>query len=164
MGLRRTTLDRSLVREADSEYQGSGNWPRWASHAVRLRSDLTVLVLDLILVSAAYSFMLALRYDGRVPSEAWVSFRTFAPMALLVTIAVNVTIGLYGHVWRHASFYEAQRMALSGGLSTTIVAIMTFLVIASSIKEGSRSSAGARNDSPGTKSTTNSGAGLNWFQ
>ncbi len=121
----RTTAGWTVAREWSGDL-GNGVWHRWASSAVRLRSDLTVLFLDIILVTAAYALMLVLRYDGRVPAAGWASFRIFVPLALLITVAVNVSIGLYGHVWRHASIYEAQRMVVAGGLSTTIVAFLTF--------------------------------------
>jgi|SaaInlV_100m_DNA_5_1039725.scaffolds.fasta_scaffold19452_2 hypothetical protein len=44
-------------------------WARLASQAVRMRSDLVVVALDLALVASAFLLMLLLRYDGTILAD-----------------------------------------------------------------------------------------------
>jgi FlaA1/EpsC-like NDP-sugar epimerase len=102
-----------------------GRLERLATAAARVRGDLPLAVLDAVLVVAALGSVLTLRYGGAVPATAWARFETVAPVALGVTIAVNWLWGLYGQIWRHASVYEARRIALAGG---TVMAALTTVV------------------------------------
>ena len=97
-----------------NESSRRGLWARMASRTVQVRSDLVVVVLDLLLTYCAFTAMLVLRFDGAVPKSFWLSFRTFLPIALLLVVATNTALGLYGKLWRHASMYEARRLVLSG--------------------------------------------------
>ena len=44
-------------------------WARLAGRAVRMRSDLVVVALDLALVASAFLLMLLLRYDGTILAD-----------------------------------------------------------------------------------------------
>ena len=44
-------------------------WARLASQAVRMRSDLVIVALDLALVASAFLLMLLLRYDGTILAD-----------------------------------------------------------------------------------------------
>jgi len=79
-----------------------------------MRSDLPVALVDVAMTCLAFTTTLVLRYDGSVPAGAWGDYRTFLPVAILAVIVCNSALGLYGQLWRHASIYEARRMALSG--------------------------------------------------
>jgi FlaA1/EpsC-like NDP-sugar epimerase len=95
-------------------------WTRMAQRAVRLRADLALGVLDAILLAAAYTLTLLLRFDGSVPDAHWRDFGRFLPVAVFVGLAANVLWGLYGQVWRHASMQEARRL-LASGLTAVVV-------------------------------------------
>jgi FlaA1/EpsC-like NDP-sugar epimerase len=89
-------------------------WARAASRVVQVRSDLIVVVLDMLLSYGAFTAMLVLRFDGRVPKSFWANSRLFLPMALVLILVVNTALGLYGKLWRHASVYEARRLVMAG--------------------------------------------------
>ncbi|HEY4333080.1 MAG TPA: nucleoside-diphosphate sugar epimerase/dehydratase, partial [Ilumatobacteraceae bacterium] len=89
-------------------------WARLASRTVQVRSDLVIVVLDLLVVALAYTAMLVLRFSGSVPDKYWDAFGFFLPIAGLAVIVCNWALGLYGQLWRHASIYEARRLAYSG--------------------------------------------------
>ena len=91
-----------------------GLWARLASRTVQVRSDLVVVLLDILLTYCAFVAMLVLRFDGSVPKSFWSSSRIFLPIVLVLVVVTNTALGLYGKLWRHASMYEARRLVLSG--------------------------------------------------
>ncbi len=91
--------------------------------AVRVRADLPLALIDVVLVVSALGAMLTLRFDGSVPERFWASYVSFLPVAIVVTLAVNWLWGLYGQIWRHASVLEARRILLAGG--TTALGLVT---------------------------------------
>ncbi len=99
-------------------------WARLAGRLVRMRSDLVVVALDMVLTAAAFAAMLLLRYDASLPDHGWSDFVTFAPIAMLVVVVSNLAWGLYGQLWRHASLYEALQLVKSG---TTVMVVLLAL-------------------------------------
>lgn len=99
---------------------GVALWARAAGRAVRIRADLALGALDALLLGAAYTLTLLLRFDGAVPEAHWRDFGRFLPIAIAVGLGCNVVWGLYGQVWRHASMQEARRL-LGAGLSLIVV-------------------------------------------
>jgi FlaA1/EpsC-like NDP-sugar epimerase len=96
-------------------------WSALAGWVVRSRADLALGVLDAILLSAAYSMVLLLRFDGRVPGVVWGRFGWWLPAAVAVNLVMLGLFGLYGQVWRHASAQEAQR--LLGATACTLLVL-----------------------------------------
>ena len=96
-------------------------WAKLASRAVRMRSDLIVVALDLALTASAFALMLLLRYDASVPDQGWSDLATFLPLAWAAIVVSNFSWGLYGQLWRHASLHEAQLLLKSGA---TVMAIL----------------------------------------
>src|SRR5687767_4914847 len=91
---------------------------RFASAASQVRSDVSLAVLDAVLIAAAYVAVLILRLDGVVAERWWLSLRLFLPVAAGIHLASNWVWGLYGQMWRHASILEARRIVLAGASST----------------------------------------------
>jgi len=115
-------MEHQPAEEIDSSMSGGRRaWARLASRSVRLRSDKILGVLDLVLAVASYVLMLVLRYDGSVGDDAWNRLLRFMPLALLTVLVSNGAWGLYGHLWKHASVFEARLLALSG---ITIAALL----------------------------------------
>ncbi|TVR28207.1 MAG: hypothetical protein EA389_00815, partial [Ilumatobacter sp.] len=99
-------------------------WARAAARTVKLRADLAVAVLDVVLVCSAFVAMLLLRFDGSVPADQWEPLLTFLPFAVIVFVLSNSAFGLYGQLWRHASLYEARRLVMSGSVATLILVML----------------------------------------
>lgn len=102
-------------------------WARLATSAVKVRSDLAIVALDLALAAFAFTLLLILRYDGAVTNGHWQTFRAFLPLALGVVLVSNWVFGLYGQLWRHASIYEARRLVLSGFTTATILGVVVLV-------------------------------------
>jgi FlaA1/EpsC-like NDP-sugar epimerase len=96
--------------------------PRWlvdvASRSVRGPADMALILLDVLLVAAAFSFTLLARHDLAVPETAWSVFARFLPIAIVLHLVANRVAGLYGPVWEEASILEAQRILVAGGITT----------------------------------------------
>ena len=99
-------------------------WARLAASAARLRLDLPLVLLDVILSAAAYAAVMMLRFDGSVPAHWWASFRPFVLTAVVLHVGVNWAGGLYRHVWRHASFQEARQLLSAGLLSGLLLGLL----------------------------------------
>ncbi|MCC5947014.1 MAG: polysaccharide biosynthesis protein [Nitriliruptoraceae bacterium] len=98
-------------------------WSRLASQSIRGPVDLAVLVLDTVLITFAFAFMLVLRYELSVPDGAWGGYWRFIGIAIVVLLIANRAAGLYGPVWQHASIIEAQRILFAGiGATGVLVA------------------------------------------
>jgi FlaA1/EpsC-like NDP-sugar epimerase len=94
---------------------------RVAMRAARVRTDALLACLDVVLLGAAYTMVLLLRFDGAVPGHHWSDFLRWLPLAVAVALLMNRVFGLYGQIWRHASMQEAQRLL---GAGCTVVAVL----------------------------------------
>lgn len=102
-------------------------WARAAAAVVRVRSDLVIAALDVVLVAAAYTAAQLLRFDGSVPDHHWDGFQRFLPIAVALTLVVNAVVGLYGQLWRHASIVEARQLAAAGSITTALLVLVELL-------------------------------------
>jgi FlaA1/EpsC-like NDP-sugar epimerase len=96
--------------------------PVWAN---RMRSDLLMLLLDASLVSLSLMAILLIR-DGGPPNPAtWRQALSFLPVAIGVFLLVGWAFGVYRHVWRYASVYEARRLIEAGAVSMAVLCVVT---------------------------------------
>jgi FlaA1/EpsC-like NDP-sugar epimerase len=93
----------------------------------RLRRDLPLAVLDVIIVFAAYVSVLLVRFDGPVPEGYWQGFKVFLPIVVVIHLLSNYLFGLYGQMWQHASVQEARRVVLAGATAFLMVVASSFL-------------------------------------
>jgi FlaA1/EpsC-like NDP-sugar epimerase len=123
----RVPLSRCKRRDVVPGGWGMRGGPSRISHAaVRVRASVPLLPLDVLLVAAAYSLILLLRFNGAVPSGYWHAFRLFLPLAIVVHISANWIAGLYGQVWRYASIAEARRVLAAGFGSGVVLFVASF--------------------------------------
>ena len=94
---------------------------RIARAASQIRGDGPLLVLDAILIVAAYTISLLARFDLRIPAHYWSEFRVFIPIACVVHIVATWAWGGYGRAWKHASMDEARRLLGAGATSLVIL-------------------------------------------
>ena len=98
---------------------------KWATRvargASRMRGDLPLALLDIVLVMASYGLLLGLRFDFAVPADYWASFRAFIPFVCLADVVATLVFGGYGRSWRHASIDEARSLLLAGCTSLVIL-------------------------------------------
>lgn len=80
----------------------------------RLRRDVPLVLLDALVIVAAYTLPLVVRIEGRIPDEFWNGLRAFLPLALLLHLSANFLFGLYGQMWEYAGIKEARRVVMSG--------------------------------------------------
>lgn len=86
---------------------------RLARGAVRLRGDLPLLLLDLVLLVTVNFLLIGLRFDWNIPSTWWDELRLYVPVACAVYLGFMAVFGCYGRTWRHASMDEAVRVLLA---------------------------------------------------
>lgn len=98
---------------------------RWWS-AEGLRIDRRLVALDLLLVVIAYAAALALRFDGQVPPDYWLTLTPVAAGAAACSVLTHLRLGLYGRVWGQAGAPEARRLVVA---SVTVTAGVTFVAI-----------------------------------
>ena len=87
----------------------------------RLRSDLPLALVDVMLVAGSFLVLLALRFDGDIPSQYQSRLFEFLPVIILVQLGANLAWGLYGQIWKHASVAEARRIVFAGASAGAII-------------------------------------------
>ncbi len=99
-----------------------------------VRTDVSFAVVDALLVAAAYSAALILRFVDQtsgVPPRWWRDFLWVLPIIVAVHIISNIAFGTYGHVWEHASIAEAIRIILASMMAGAV--LLTTMILARSI-------------------------------
>lgn len=94
----------------------------------RVRLDIPLAFLDVLMVVPAYLVPLVFRFEGRVPADRWRSFWVVLVGVATIHLMCNYLFGLYGQMWRHASIQEARRVLLSGVASFFLVLGLVILV------------------------------------
>lgn len=106
-----------MERRPRADEQADGGWSqRLAVILASVRTDVSFAFVDALLVSAAYSAALILRFvdEGTgVPARWWRDFLLILPVIVAVHLIANALFGTYGHVWEHASIAEATRIVLA---------------------------------------------------
>ena len=94
--------------------------PVWAN---RMRSDLLMLLLDAALVSLSLMAILLIRDGGPPNPDTWRQALGFLPVVIAVFLVVGWAFGVYRHVWRYASVYEARRLIEAGTVSMAVLCV-----------------------------------------
>jgi len=100
---------------------GRSNWRRIVS---RLRSDLPLALVDVMLVAGSFLVLLAVRFDGNIPEQYQSQLVSFLPVIVLVHIGSNLAWGLYGQIWKHASVAEARRIVFAGATAGAVLLVV----------------------------------------
>ena len=87
----------------------------------RLRSDLPLAAVDVMLVAGSFLVLLAVRFDGEIPEEYQSRLLAFLPVIILVHLGSNLAWGLYGQIWKHASVAEARRIVFAGATAGALI-------------------------------------------
>jgi len=101
-----------------------------AISAARVRADITLAAVDVLIVVAAYTFGLALRLlDPGVDAGGtyWADLAWAMPMIVVIHIIANILAGGYGHVWEHASANEAVRVVLANVVSGGVLLSLSWI-------------------------------------
>ncbi len=100
---------------------------RLASIVAAVRADLAFATLDMGLTVLAY---LIARYV--IQDESWhkrpAELVGWFAIVLAVNLAANISFGLYGRMWRHASVDEARRV-IAAGISAGLFLVIAWYVI-----------------------------------
>ena len=78
-----------------------------------------LICYDAIVAAGSYFAALWLRFDCRfsaIPDEYLSPWLKFSPVYIVATVLVFWCLHLYRSIWRFASFYELERIALASGL------------------------------------------------
>src|SRR4029453_19662867 len=87
----------------------------------RLRSDLPLALVDVMLVAGSFLILLAVRFNGDIPSQYQSRLFRFLPVIILVQLGANLAWGLYGQIWKHASVAEARRIVFAGASAGLLI-------------------------------------------
>ena len=99
-----------------------GRRPAWLWRTLRrLRLDLPLVLVDALLVIGSFMSLLAVRFDGSIPTTYSQRLFTFLPLIVAIHLTANLAWGLYGPIWRHASVAEARLVVLAGLTAGAVV-------------------------------------------
>jgi FlaA1/EpsC-like NDP-sugar epimerase len=94
----------------------------------KLRISVPLALVDAMLVTGSYLSLLAVRFEGEIPSGY--SERMFRSLPIVVAIYLlsNACWGVYGQIWRHASVAEARRVVLAGATGAAAILVINPLL------------------------------------
>lgn len=96
---------------------------RVAAGAAKVRSDLTLALLDALLVASAFAVAIAVPFEG-MPGEQRSLLWVLIPLGVVVHLTANGVSGLYGRVWQQAGVQEARRVLIAGGSACLALLVM----------------------------------------
>ena len=85
------------------------------------RDILSWLIVDAIIVVAAYGFALLLRFDFNVPQKSWQFYLFAAAPAIIVYWLGNRVLGIYHTMWSYAASRDAVRLAQAAVAGTALL-------------------------------------------
>ena len=116
-----------MAEPVNIDHGGGGRGVRLARAASRVRVDLALLVLDVVLVGLAYTAVLLVRLGIPIEGVWWHRFALFGPVACGIQVLATAICGGYGRSWRHAGIEEARRIVLAGFLTlAALLALFTW--------------------------------------
>jgi FlaA1/EpsC-like NDP-sugar epimerase len=90
----------------------------------RIGNTLTTLLVDILIVGAAYGTALILRFEGVVPVTESIRFGSYvAPVAALYLFS-NAIFGMYRQLWRYASAQEVVIIGMATALPTALIIVV----------------------------------------
>jgi FlaA1/EpsC-like NDP-sugar epimerase len=101
--------------------------PFLAPAILRHRRALIILT-HLVLIPATYLGAFLLRYDGRLPSDAWRAFASTVPYLLVIRFAAFYAFGLFRGWWRHAGLNDLAALAKAVTTSTLVFLSLVFFL------------------------------------
>lgn len=82
---------------------------------------MPLALVDVMLVAGSFLTLLAVRFDGNIPSQYQSRLFAFLPVIVLVHLGSNLAWGLYGQIWKHASVAEARRIVFAGATAGALI-------------------------------------------
>ena len=116
------------TRQLGSE-TGDLRLPRTVYRLAQQADNLSLRILDLGVITAAWLLAYVAGFEGRIPIGTTEQGLWLLGLPVLIQIVVNRVAGLYGPVWRYASVEEAVRVIAAVGagalLSTVSLAALS---------------------------------------
>ncbi len=88
---------------------------------IRNKHFYYMLIIDAMLVAAAYIGAYLLRYEGQLPALEWERIINILPYLLMLKIACFYMFGLYRGMWRYTSLEDLKRVVKATVVSSLIL-------------------------------------------
>jgi FlaA1/EpsC-like NDP-sugar epimerase len=87
-----------------------------------------LVFLDALAVLASYGLALLLRFEWRIPHYYFAQFLDTVWVLAIAYCAVNAAWGLYSRLWQYAGAQEVVTIAAAGGLTSSAIFVIEFLM------------------------------------
>lgn len=91
---------------------------------IRNKNFYIMLLLDTIVVTTAYFLSYLLRFDGHVPLNHWVQFKTTLPFIVPFKLFCFFIFGLYRGMWRYTSLVDLRNIFKATSFSSIIIVLV----------------------------------------
>ena len=95
---------------------------------IRNKNFYIMLILDAILVTAAYVSAYLLRFDGHIPLQNWVQLKNTLPFVIPLKLFCFIMFGLYSGMWRYTSLADLRNTFKATSLSSIIIVLAILLL------------------------------------
>ena len=108
-------------RAATSRVEGSDrSVPGTVYRLVRRRENLSLVLIDIGIIVAAWLLALVAGFEAKIPEEVADQVLLVVGPPIVVQIGVHRAAGLYGPVWRYASIEEAVRVMTTVAIGAAV--------------------------------------------
>jgi FlaA1/EpsC-like NDP-sugar epimerase len=100
----------------------------WMRNMSLLKRSALILLVDALIVCAAFYLGFLLRFEGRVPTERWAQLQRYLPLLLAIRLPLHVAFGIHRWSFRLSGIHEALRVVLCS-LTGSAFFVMVFFFL-----------------------------------
>jgi len=93
---------------------------------IRSKNFYIMLVLDGSLIMAAYLLAHLLRFEGKIPLQEWINFKTTVPYIAIFKLFIFYFFDLYRGMWRYTSLVDLLNV-LKATITSSVFIILAIL-------------------------------------
>lgn len=100
----------------------------WMRNMSLLKRSALILLVDALIVCAAFYLGFLLRFEGRLPPERWAQLQRYLPLLLAIRLPLHVAFGIHRWSFRLSGIHEALRVVLCS-LTGSAFFVMVFFFL-----------------------------------
>lgn len=87
----------------------------------RSKNFYVMLLTDAILVTVSYMVSYWLRFEGSIPADHWLTFKTTLPYLVSLKLICFLIFGMYRGMWRYTSLSDFKNILIAATVSSGII-------------------------------------------
>ena len=97
------------------------------SYLGQIRDKIKLILIDTVILAVVPIMALLLRYEGVIPAEEYMTFRSCLPWMVFINIGIFYFYGLYHRIWHYARMRDLIAIVGAVTLAQALIFIVTLL-------------------------------------